>query len=84
MADLISVEQLRAFAPSCDASSWTPALNAALARFQIDTPLRIAHFMAQTGEETGGYTVFQENLDYSAAALMRVWPTHFPTLEIAR
>ena len=43
----------------------------------------IDRFMAQTGEETGGYRVFEENLNYTAAELFRQWPTHFPSLAFA-
>jgi putative chitinase len=42
--------------------------------------LRIAHFMAQTATETDGFKSLTENLNYSAAAMMRVWPGRFPTL----
>jgi putative chitinase len=38
---------------------------------------RLADMLAQTANETGGYTVFEENLNYSAAALVRTWPSRF-------
>ena len=80
----ITPARMRAFAPHCaDPDGWAAALTAAGAKFMINTADRVAHFMAQTGEETGGYTVFEENLDYSAAALLRQWPNHFQTPEIA-
>lgn len=41
--------------------------------------LRIAHFVAQTATETGGFKVLSEDLNYSAKGLMRVWPSRFPT-----
>lgn len=52
-------------------------------RFEINTPLRMAAFLAQVGHESGGLSVFRENLNYSADALMRVWPKHFPTRQLA-
>jgi putative chitinase len=41
------------------------------------TVTRLADFLAQTANETGGYTRFEENLNYSAEALIRTWPTRF-------
>jgi putative chitinase len=46
--------------------------------------LRIAHFIAQTATETGGYSAMSENLNYSAAAMMRVWPSRFANLDAAK
>lgn len=45
---------------------------------------RLAEFLAETGNETGGYKAFQENMCYSAARLMQVWPSRFPTLAKAQ
>lgn len=50
----------------------------------INTPLRIAHFIAQGVYETGFLQFRSENLNYSAEALRQIWPNHFPTDEIAR
>ena len=41
------------------------------------TAPRLAEFIAQTAHETGGYTVFEEDLRYSAATMLAQWPTHF-------
>jgi putative chitinase len=43
----------------------------------INSRDRLADFLAQTANETGGYQVFTENLNYSAAALSRTWPSRF-------
>lgn len=43
----------------------------------IDTPLRICHFLAQMSHESAGFTVLQENLNYSAQGLLRVFPKYF-------
>ena len=44
---------------------------------------RIAEFVAQIANETGGFRVFEENLHYSAKRLTQVWPRRFPTLAAA-
>ena len=48
------------------------------------TPQRLAEFVAQCGNETGGFTRFEEDLRYSAGALLKQWPDHFtPSQAIA-
>jgi putative chitinase len=46
----------------------------------IDTPLRLAHFMAQISEETGNGREMTESLNYSPERLMQVFRTRFPDL----
>ena len=53
------------------------------AKFQINTPLRLAHFLAQCGHESGGFKATQENLNYSAKGLMGIFKKYFPTEAIA-
>jgi len=45
--------------------------------YGMTTPPRLAEFVAQIANETGGFTVWEENLHYSAAGLLRTWPSHF-------
>ena len=46
------------------------------------TPIRAAHFFAQTAHETGGFKLFTENLNYSADGLQKIFGKYFPgTLE---
>jgi putative chitinase len=47
-------------------------------KFQINTPLRLAHFLAQCGHESGGFRAVQENLNYSADGLKKIFPKYFP------
>jgi putative chitinase len=42
------------------------------------TPVRAAHFFAQTAHETGEYKLFAENLNYSAKGLQGVFGKYFP------
>jgi putative chitinase len=47
-------------------------------KFQINTPLRLAHFLAQCGHESGNFKAVQENLNYSADGLKKIFPKYFP------
>jgi putative chitinase len=47
-------------------------------------PNRLHFFLAQIGHESGGLTVTEEKMGYSAARMMAVWPSRFPTLDSAR
>ena len=62
---------------------WAAALNQTFDRFKINTPNRQAAFVAQCGHECGNFRVLEENLNYRAESLMKLWPRRFPTLEIA-
>jgi putative chitinase len=46
----------------------------------INSELRLAHFLAQTATETGAFARLEENLNYSAKVMMKVFPSRFPTL----
>ena len=47
-------------------------------KFEINTPLRLAHFISQCAHESVGFTDVRENLNYSADGLKRVFPNYFP------
>jgi len=76
----ITDQNIQALAPSVR-SSYRQGFGQAqdvLARFQIsDNALRVAHFMAQVLQESGGLTLQFENLNYSAQRLPVVWPNRF-------
>jgi putative chitinase len=55
-----------------------------LAKFEINTPLRLAHFLAQCGHESGGFKVVNENLNYGAKGLLGIFKKYFPTEEKAK
>lgn len=53
-------------------------------RFGINTPLRVAHFLAQCWYESGCLKTVEENMNYSAQRLMQVWPSRFKTITFAQ
>lgn len=53
------------------------ALEAAMHAGRIDSPARIAAFLAQVGHESGGLTRLVENLNYSAQGLANTWPARY-------
>ena len=57
---------------------WYNALEQALPDYDINTPQRVAAFLAQCAHESGGFKFLQENLNYKAESLSRVWPKYFP------
>ena len=64
-------------------AEWADPLSETFARFGINTALLQAAFIGQCGHECGNFKILEENLNYRAATLMRLWPKRFPTLEMA-
>jgi putative chitinase len=58
---------------------WYHALEQLLPDYEINTPQRIAAFLAQCAHESGGFRFLSENLNYKAESLCRVWPRYFNT-----
>lgn len=61
-----------------------PILNGTFRVWGIETPMQQAAFIGQCGHESGNFRVLEENLNYSAERLMKIWPKRFPTLESAQ
>ena len=64
-------------------AAWVDPLNETFQRFGISTLNQQASFIGQCGHECGHFRILEENLNYRAATLMKLWPKRFPTLEIA-
>ena len=64
-----------------DPEKWLPFIRETCEKYQINTDKRIASFLAQTAHESGGYTMLEENLNYSDATLATVWPNRFAVQE---
>ena len=81
---MITAEQFHHLFPRAqDPQSWADSMNEVFPNYDINTPERVAAFIAQCGHESGGWTVFEENLFYSAQGLMKVFPKYFPTADLA-
>jgi putative chitinase len=63
-----------------DPAKWLDAVVETCTEFEINTPERVAGFLAQTSHESGGYTMLSENLNYRAATLAACWPNRFAVL----
>lgn len=70
----LSTVQLHAIMPKADAPKWVLALSAAMAEYDITTPARAAAFLAQLAHESVELTHVEENLNYSATGLLKVFP----------
>ena len=62
---------------------WHHALSILLPDYEINTPQRIAAFMAQCAHESGGFMFLSENLNYKPATLRKIFPKYFPDDAIA-
>lgn len=82
--NLVSGDLLAKFFPKMDnPHEWSQLMTDIFPEYGINTPNRIAMFLAQCGHETGGFAVFQENLNYSVDGLMKVFKKYFPTRDVA-
>ena len=50
-----------------------------MTKFELNTPLRLAHFLAQAGHESGGFKAVNENLNYGAKGLLGIFKKYFST-----
>jgi putative chitinase len=86
MADafILSTQQLSQLLPGNPyLDHWHHALEQALPDYDINTPKRVAAFLAQCAHESGGFVFLKENLNYKAASLRTVFPKYFPTDDLA-
>lgn len=91
---MITLAQLKQFLPANKyLTYWHAAIcapqeefggSSLLEEYDINTPQRIASFMAQCAHESGNFVFLSENLNYKAAGLMRTFPKYFPDMETAQ
>lgn len=63
-----------------DANRFVEHTNDSMTYYDINTPVRVAMYLAQISYESQRLAKTEENLSYSAKRLMQVWPSRFPTL----
>jgi putative chitinase len=69
---------------SNNTQEWYQALVNNLPLYDINTPERVAAFIAQCAHESGGFRRLKENLNYKWESLRRVFPKYFPTDDVAQ
>ena len=80
----LTKEQLKQLLPKNPyIDNWYDALSQLLPEYNIDTPQRIAAFVAQCAHESGGFLVLKENLNYKPATLRKIFGKYFSNDEIA-
>lgn len=81
----ITAAQIRALFPKYKyPEDLAEALTDSFDKYEINTVNRAAGFLAQCGHESAGFTVLQENLNYSAEGLNKIFKKYFPTLDSAK
>ena len=80
----LTLQQLKELLPKNPyVEHWHRALAQLLPDYDINTPQRIAAFVAQCAHESGGFTALKENLNYKAVTLRKIFPKYFPDDAIA-
>lgn len=84
ITDDLNLEEFSKIVPMLkDHQTWYDAVVEALPQYEIYGTMRIAAFMAQCSHESAGFTVLQENLNYSKDGLRKIFPKYFPTDDVA-
>jgi putative chitinase len=82
---MITQEQLKQLLPKNPyVSHWHKALEQLFPDYEINTPQRMAAFIAQCAHESAGFTALVENLNYRWQSLRKVFPKYFPDDAIAQ
>ena len=83
MSTILTQEQLKQMVKNPHIDQWYAALEQLLDDYEINTPQRVAAFVAQCAHESGNFVFIKENLNYKAASLMKTFGKYFPTADIA-
>ena len=81
----MTLEQLKKIlVGNTSVDGWFTSLDKFLPEYEINTNKRIAAFIGECSVESDNFTRIKENLNYKAESLVKVWPSHFATLDIAK
>ena len=83
MSTILTRDQLKQMVKNPYIDHWYAVLEQLLDDYDINTPLRVAHFIAQCAHESGNFVFIKENLNYKAASLQKTFGKYFPTDELA-
>jgi putative chitinase len=83
MSTILTKNHLKQMVKNPYIDQWYEALDQLLDDYEINTPLRVAHFIAQCAHESGNFVFVKENLNYKAASLRKIFSKYFPTDELA-
>ena len=82
---MITQEQLKQLLPKNPyITHWHKALEQLFPDYEINTPQRMAAFIAQCAHESGSFMFLTENLNYRWQSLRKVFPKYFPDDAIAQ
>jgi putative chitinase len=81
---MISVDQLKSILKkNKECEAWATACNEVFPKYEINTPARMAGFIAQCAHESLDFTVITENLNYGAKGLLSIFKKYFPSADLA-
>jgi len=80
---ILELSQLKQMVRNPHIDHWHEAIDQLLPDYEINTPARVAAFVAQCAHESGNFVFVKENLNYKAASLMKTFGKYFPTMDMA-
>ena len=80
---ILGLDQLKQMVKNPHIDHWHEAIDQLLPEYDINTPARVAAFVAQCAHESGNFAFIKENLNYRAVSLMKTFGKYFPTMDLA-
>jgi putative chitinase len=81
----LTLQQLKELLPRNPyVENWHGALSQLFPDYEINTPKRMAAFIAQCAHESAGFMILTENLNYKWQTLRKIFPKYFPTDALAQ